>query len=176
MLKTIGALTLAALMVAPALAQDEAKSRKKNARAGNNGAATQLIKLLKPVGLTDDQVTKIKELGKGVSIEMKKIRDDAGITAELTKKRAEVQKSMKDSDKKGKELLDAINEKSGFTAAQAAGLKKATAVRNKFRASVVALLTDDQKTKLPPRLQRILKSGDAKTKKRAAGKKEKTDA
>ncbi len=171
-IKAIGALTLAAVMISPAIAQDDAKKKKKNTRAGNRNAAAQLVKQLEPAGLTDDQVAKIKELGKKADEEMKKIREAAGITPELNKKRNEAAKSLKDSGKKGKELTAAITEKAGFTAAHAEATKTANAVRAKFRKAVTALLTDEQKAKLPKRMQQSDKS-DAK--KKRLGKK-KTDA
>lgn len=169
-LKSVSALLIAAVMAVPALAADEAKGKKKGKR-GRQNAATQLIKQLEPVGLTEDQITKIKELGKVAGAKMKEIKDGAGITAELTKKRAEVTKSMKDSDKKGKERIAAINEAAGFSEAQAAALVKLNQVRTKFQGEVVALLTDAQKEKLPKNLQRAAKAGNkgkGKTKKDAA--------
>lgn len=171
-LKAIGALTLAAVMICPAIGQDDAKKKKKNARAGNKNAAAQLIKQLEPAGLTDDQVAKVKELGKKAGEEMKKIREAAGITPELNKKRIEAAKSLKDSGKKGKELRAAINEKAGFTAAHAEATKTANAVRANFKKAVTALLTDEQKAKLPKRKQQ---SDGSDAKKKRQGKK-KTDA
>ncbi len=128
---------------------------------------------LKPVGLTEDQITKIKELGKVAGAKMKEISDGAGITAELTKKRAEVAKSMKDSDKKGKELAAAINKEAGYSEAQVAALDESNKIRMKFQADVVALLTDAQKEKLPKQLQRAGKAG---AKGKGKGKKKKDAA
>ena len=65
---------------------------------GYYGAAAQPLQQLKPVGLTDEQVAEVKELGKGIAIAMKKIRDDAGITAELIKKRAANEDGMESSE------------------------------------------------------------------------------
>lgn len=170
-LKSVSALLIAAVMAVPAFAADEAKEKKKG-RRGQQNAATQLLKQLEPVGLTEDQITKIKELGKVAGAKMKEIRDGAGITSELTKKRAEVVKSMKDSDKKGKELAAAINKEAGYTEAQVAALGESNKVRMKFRADVVAMLTDAQKEKLPKQLQRAAKAG-AKAGAKGKGKKRK---
>ena len=177
-LKTIGALALAALMIAPALGQDDAKPKKKGKKAGaRRTASAQLMKQLEPVGLTEDQVAKIKELGTKAGAEMKAIRDAAGITPELIKKRAEVQKSMKDSDKKGKELQAAINEAAGFTAAHAEAMQKSNAVRMKLVKEVVAMLSDEQKEKLPQQLKRAAGAGKrAKGKADGQPKKKKKDA
>jgi hypothetical protein len=169
-LNLVGAAVLAAVLVVPVSAADD-DAKKKKGRRGQQNAATQLLKQLEKVGLTDEQIAKTKELGKAAAAEMKAIRDEAGITQELTKKRTEVQKSMKDSDKKGKDLVAAINKEAGFSEAQAASLVKANAVRMKFQRDVVALLTDEQKAKLPERLQRAAKAkgkGARKKKKDAA--------
>lgn len=173
-LKSVSALLIAAVMAVPALAADDAKAKKKGKRGGQN-AGTQLIKQLGEVGLTEDQIAKIKELGKVASAKMKEITTGAGITSELTKKRAEVTKSMKDSDKKGKELAAAINKEAGFSEAQAAALLESNKVRTKFRADVVALLTDEQKEKLPKQLQRAANAGK-KGKGKGKGKKKKDAA
>ncbi len=171
--KMIGACTLAAIMLAPALGDDDATPKKKKGRQGQAGqnVAALITKQLEPVGLTDDQVAKIKELGKKAGEEMKAIQAAAGITPALMKKRAEVQKSMKDSDKKGKELVAAVNEAAGFTAAHAEGLQKANAVKMKFQKSVIALLSDEQKAKLPKQLQRAASAGQ-----KGKGAKKKKDA
>lgn len=162
--RSIAALALSALMVSPALADDEAKAKKKNKQRNRQSASAQLVKQLKSVGLTDDQVAKIKELGAKATDEMNSIRESAGITAELQKKRIAIQKKLRESDKKGKELIAAINKEAGFTEAHAAAQKKANAVRMKLHHDALALLTDEQKAKLPERLQRVLKAAEKKSK------------
>jgi hypothetical protein len=170
-LKLAASALLAALLVVPAIADDEANGKQKRKRGARNNAATQFLKQLEPVGLTDDQVAKVKELGKAAWAKMKEIRDDAGITAAVTKKRAEAVKSLKDSDKKGKERQAAINKAAGLSDAQVSALAKQNEVRVKFQKEVVALLSDEQKEKLPQRIQRAVKAG-AKGKR----KKKKDDA
>lgn len=161
-LKLAATALLAALMVAPAIADDEAKTKQRKKRAARNNAATQLIKQLEPVALTEEQIAKIKELGKAAGAKMKEIRDEAGITMEVTKKRTQAAKSMKDSDKKGKELQAAINKAAGLSEAQVAGLAKQNEVRTQLRKDVVALLSDEQKEKLPKQMQRAAKAGAKK--------------
>ena len=171
--KSIAAIALAAFLVAPAMAaDDDAKGKKKKGQRKNASPAMSLIKQLEPVGLTDEQVTKIKELGKTSLAAMKQAREDAGITPELMKKRAEAQKGLKDSGKKGKDLQAAINEKAGISEAQAAVFAKLGQSRQKFQRDVVALLTDEQKGKLPEKMKRLLKAPG----KNAGGKKKKKKA
>ena len=154
--KVFGLLALAALITIPAFAADDAKEKKtKKGNRGQFNAAGQLLKQLQDVGLTDEQVAKVKELGKDATAKMKKIKDDAGITSELQKKRQEVVKAMQDSEKKGVELAEAINKEAGFSEVHAKALKVCNEVRMEFHKSVVALLDDDQKAKLPARMKRF---------------------
>lgn len=163
--KLFGMLALAALITIPAFAADDEKTKKKKkGNRGQNNAGAQLLKQLQDVGLSDEQMAKVKELGKDVSAKMKKIRDDAGITLDMTKKRQEVAKAMADSEKKGADLVEAINKEVGFTEAHKKALKMANEVRMEFHKSVVALLDDDQKAKLPTRMKRF--AGGQKDKKK----------
>ena len=167
--KLFGAAVMAAIMAVPAFAQDDTATKKKGQRDQQN-VAMQTIKQLEEVKLTDEQVAKIKELGKTANAKMKELRDEAGITPALLKKRAEAQKSMKDSDKKGKDLQAAINEAAGFTEAQSAAIAKVNEARTAFQKQVVALLTDEQKEKLPQAMKRAAnaKGGKGKGKKKQA--------
>ena len=171
-LKTIGVAILAAVIALPAsAADDDAKKKKGKGKRGQQNVANQLLKQLEEVGLSDEQIAKVKELGKAAAASMKQLRDDAGITAELQKKRTEVQKALRESGKKGKELIAEINKAAGFSEAQAAALAKVNQARTKFQKEVIALLSDEQKAKLPERLQRAAKSnqkGKGKKKKDAA--------
>lgn len=164
--KLFGAFALAAIISIPAFAADDAKEKKKKGNRGQANAAGQLLKQLKDVGLSEDQIAKIKELGKDAAAKMKKLRDDAGITAELTKKRQEIAKAMADSEKKGAELVAAINKEAGFSEAHAKALKVINEVRMEFNKSVVALLDDGQKEKLPAKMKRF--TGAQKGKKKGA--------
>lgn len=174
-MKVLSVLALAAIIANPAFSQDDTAEKKKKGNRGRQNASAQMIKQLADVSLTEDQIAKIKELGNKAGAEMKTIRESSGITAELMKKRAAAAKSMKDSDKKGKELQAAINKAAGYTEAHTAAMAKSNAVRMKFQKDVVALLTDEQKEKLPARMNRSAqakkkgagaKKGDAKKKKK----------
>ncbi len=177
-LKMIGSLALAAMIVTPALGQDDAqpKKRKGNADRARQNVGALLIKQLEPVGLSEEQTAKIKELGTKATKEMKAIRDEAGITPQLQKKVAEARASMKDSELKRKELLAAIHEKAGITEAHAAALAKANEVGMKFKKSVIAMLTDEQKENLPQALQRVAGSGEKGAAARKGQGKKKKDA
>lgn len=172
-LKLVGAALLVALMVVPAAAEEEVKAKRKGkGKRGQQNAATQLLKQLEEVGLTEDQIAKVKELGKTAAAKMKEMRDQAGITLEVMKKRTEAMKSVRDSGKKGKEAMAAAIEAAGITEAQEAALKKIAAARMAFQKEVMGLLTDEQKEKLPERLQRASKASGKKGKGAAKKKKD----
>lgn len=172
-LKMIAALALAATIATPVIAQDDANKKKKGGNRGQANASGQLLKQLKDVGLTDEQVAKVKELGKEIGAKMKALRDDAGITAEIQKKRFEIQKAMQDSELKGKELVAAINKEAGISEAQAVALKAANEIRMKFHKDVVGMLSDEQKEKLPERLKRVANAGKKGQQGKGKGKKKK---
>lgn len=158
---------LTAIIALPSVAQDDNAGKKRAKRGQQNNVATQMLKQLEDLQLTDEQVAKLKEHAKVASAKMKEIRDEAGITPELMKKRLEAQKSMKDSDKKGKELAAAINEAAGYNEAQVAATTKMNAVRNELKKQIIAMLSDEQKAKLSPAFKRgtASKGGAAKGKK-----------
>lgn len=168
-------LALAAMIAVPAFADDsDAKKEKKSKGKRGANPAAQLIKKLGDIGLTDAQKAKIQELAKASQAEAKKLQEAGGITAELLKKRRDAQAKLKDSDKKGKERMAEINAAAGFTEAHAEVMKKVNALRGKMMKDVIAMLTDEQKAKLPKGLTRG--QGKAGAKKPAGEKKKKAAA
>ncbi len=156
--RAIVVLALAAVVAFPAVGQD--KSAKKIAKDKSNAQdflANSLIKKLKPVGLTDDQVSKIKEMGAKLQEEFKAAREAGGITKEVQAKLAAAQKSMKDSKLKGKERLAAIYKAAGINEKQSEAIKKSNEIRGKLKKEVLALLTDAQKEKLPASMKNAAK-------------------
>ena len=167
-LKAITVLVLAMVVVGPSSAE-ETKKKKKGAKGGRQDVAAQLMKRLDGVTLTDEQTEKIKELGKSFTAKMAEAKKAAGITSELMKKRAEAQKSLKDSGKKGKELMQAVNEAAGFSEAQVKAFEQQNSMRQELMKSILALLTDEQKQNLPASMTRGEgKKGKGKKKKDAA--------
>ncbi len=151
------------LVVSNLQAEDTKKGKKK--KGANRSVQAQILKSLEDVGLTKEQTAKINAMGNDVSAAIKKVNEDAGINAEVMKKRAEAAKSLKDSDKKGKARQAAIIEAAGLTEKQAAALTKTTELRQKFQRDVIGMLTDEQKEKLPTALKRF---ANAKKRKKAA--------
>jgi hypothetical protein len=158
--KVLG-LAFVVLLSSAVVAQDAPEKKKKRAAAGRNNAAANVLKQLEAVGLTDEQKTKIQELAKKSQSEMRAARTEAGITPEIMKARMEAQKEMRETIKKPAELAAAVNKKLGLNEAQIAAFKKAEANRAAMLKSAIALLSDDQKAKLPARLVKSTAGRDA---------------
>ncbi|MCA9138536.1 MAG: hypothetical protein KDB00_17315 [Planctomycetales bacterium] len=172
--KTMLGLAFALLCTTVVVAQDAPDKKKKSADgAGRPNAAATILKQLKDAELTDEQTAKIQELAKKSMAEMRAIRKEAGITPEIMKKRTEAQKELKDSGKKPAEMFAAVNEKAGLNEAQIAAIKKTDASRAALLKDAVALLSDEQKAKLPKRVTQAGKQGDAKKADAAKGKNKK---
>ena len=159
------------------VAADEADGKKKKKTRGNNPTA-QLMRPFKSVELSEEQKGKVETLAKETVAAMKAAREEAGITAEMLKKRAAAQKEMKAAAKDGEkqkpgELMKAVNEKAGFTETHAAGLKKANQLRQKFIKEVVAMMSDEQKANLP---KQTLQAANRKPGKKGNAKKGKQSA
>ncbi|TWU07625.1 hypothetical protein [Stieleria varia] len=170
-LKSVALVLLTALMVVPAFAADDAEKKGKGKGQGGGNVAAALIKKLEVVGLTDEQTEKIKEMGKKLAPEMKELTAAAKLTPELSKKLAAAQKEIREAGQiKGKEVMKAAHEKAGLTAEQSEAMGKLNEARMKFQASVLAMLTDEQKAKLPKTMQRgaAAAKGKGKKKKEAA--------
>ncbi len=159
---------VSAMMVLPSAAQDDKKKRQGN--RGNNRVVAQFMKQLEPAKLTDEQLAKVKELGKEVMAAMTAIRKEAAITPAMQKKRTEVMKAMKDSELKGKERTAAINKEAGLSEDQAAALKKVNETRLAFQRKIYGMLSDEQKAALPEQMQKLMKADGQKGKGKGKGK------
>lgn len=163
-------LLIAAFTMTSLSADDVIKKKRKGKQGRNRTMSTLLIKQLSDASLTDDQTEKVKELGKVADQEAKEIQEKFGITHEVQKRKAEVRKSMKDSGLKGRKLFAAIDEKAGLSKEQVKGFQQIKAVQAKLNQSAVALLSAEQKEKLPDQLKRSLRGG------KKGGKKKKKKA
>jgi hypothetical protein len=160
----LSTLTLVTVLLAPAaFAQNSDAEGKKGKGKGQAAlsATAQLLKQMESAGLTDEQTAKIKEMGKKAEEEIKKLHAEAELTPALLKKRREAQASMKDSDKKGKARVQAIDAAAGLNEKQAAAVAKANALRTKLKTDAVKLLSDEQKSKLPEAFTATLGVGKA---------------
>jgi hypothetical protein len=113
-------------------------------------------------------------LGKEAMTAMTALRKEVELSPELQKKRAEVMKTMKDSELKGKERAAAINKEAGLSEKQAAALVKVNETRLAFQRKIYGMLSDEQKAALPEKMQKLMQAGDKKGK--GKGKKQQKDS
>lgn len=146
-LKMIATLALVTLIAVPAVAQEQQKNKKKS--DGVSSMVIDILKMLEPVGLTADQVAKVTEMAKSADVQAKSIRASAGITPEVVKARMEALKAARESGKTGKELMAAIDDASGLSADQIAAFVKLRKAQEELEKKAIAMLTEEQKAKLP---------------------------
>jgi hypothetical protein len=145
---------VAILPAVPAFAQ---KAAKKQARAANRKATTQLFEFPKEITLTEEQQAKVKalkeEYGPKVDAAAKKL--DEVLTAEQRTARAQAAKANRDAKKTGKEAREAVNAALKLTAEQQAKWDAAQKEMQELRRTVEQkkrdLLTAEQQAKLPKR-------------------------
>ena len=143
-------LTVVFGMSSVAFAQADTKEKKKGP-----DVLAPFFALPKEITLTDEQKGKVDELKKEYGDKIKeavKTRDDI-LTKDQKKARGEAQKKAKDEGKKGKEAREAVDAAVALTDEQKASWKKAEeaveALRKEVTPKLHALLTDEQKAKLP---------------------------
>jgi len=159
----------------PCLAVGQEEDGKKRQKKGSAAGAAQILNQLREVGLTDEQVAKVKELNKAANAKTAAVREKAGITPEIIKKRTEIQKKVRESGKKGSEVADLVNREAGLNEAQVKAMKEISGIRLSLRKSVVALLTKEQKDKLPKEFSRGMQGKADQAKEKAEGKKKKKE-
>lgn len=154
--KCLFALSLSALLLSPALADDEKTKKKGNAKASAR-KEQPAVQLPKDITLTDDQKAKVAEIEKEFAPKMKEAREklDKVLTEEQKKARQDVLKEARTSSKKGKELQQAIQDALKLSDEQKKNYDEAdkalAALRLQIRDKVEPILTDEQKAKLPKR-------------------------
>ena len=156
-------LTLAVVLAMPAMAAEEKKKKKKKGRK-----APVAVKVPKGIELDADQKKQVAAINKEFAPKLLEIakKSRAIITPEQRKARSAAAKKAKADGKKGKEARAAVNAAAEITAEQKKALaevnKARQAVTKAARAKFAAILTDEQKAKLPK------KKGKKKKKKKDA--------
>ena len=171
--RTIITLSLALLLVAPLAAADKQKKGKKGRPSKGRSVAAFLPKEVQDT-LTEEQKEKIAALDKEFGPKLAEIaKKRAGLlTDEQKKAQAEARKAAVEAGKKGKDVMDAAKAAVTLTEEQQQQMKdldkEARPLQNEVREKVTALLTDEQKAKLPKRPAK--KAGDGEKKAKGAKK------
>ena len=149
-----------------AVAQDDAKKGNDNKKARAAGSANSFImKAFKSVEMTDEQKKKAQAILAKYDGEMKDARKAVSsvLSKEENKAKNDARKKAAKAGLKGKEMTDAVEKAMGLSEEKMAkyveALKKPAAVTKKVKDEIMALLTDEQKAKMP-----TPKKGKGKTK------------
>jgi hypothetical protein len=150
-------LLIAGMMVAVALATEQAEAAKQKAKKGADGAANPVFAIPKEITLTAEQQTKLdeikKEQGPKIADLMKKL--DSVLTDDQKAARKEAAAKAKADGKKGKEAAAAVDEALKLTDEQKKHRSELQPELAKLQLSIKeqihGLLTDEQKAhyKLP---------------------------
>lgn len=111
--------------------------------------AERTIKKFEAVGLTDEQKAKITEAAGPVEAKIKEANAKAPLTGAQKAARKEAEAKVKSEGKTGKDAKDAISAALALTPEQIAAQQEVAKLNKEFNGAVTALLTADQKAKLP---------------------------
>ena len=118
---------------------------------------TQFMKQLEKAELKEEETNKIKEMFQKVAKDVAAKRTEAGITAEILKKRADAQKSAKEEGKKGKDMQEAVEKAMGMTADQTKVFRETEEMLAKVKVEIGKTMTTEQIAKLPEQAQNAFK-------------------
>lgn len=152
--KSLTVLALAALLVAPVWAADEAGKKKGK---GLDNAVARSFKLPDTITLTADQQAKLAEVKKEFEAKVKEVvkKQQDILTAEQKKARTEATKAAKTAGKKGKDAQADVDAAVKLTDEQKKKMdevgKELKELNGKIREKISEFLTADQKAQLKPK-------------------------
>lgn len=153
-------IVLAAALATPALAQKVEKAKAPKGRQ----AASPLVKAVQELELTDEQKAKVDAASKEYTEAMAALRKQ-GLTAQLTKKRADAVKAARESGKKSADLANEVLATLDISDEQKALLKQASEVQTKLQKGLAAALTSEQIGKMPKQMKSTLTKASSSAKK-----------
>lgn len=156
-MRTLLALSLVAVLAVTSFADEKPKGKK--GKGGGNPMVAKLMTGLKEVGLSDDQMTKVKAAAdkfQGVNKELRA----AGLTQDLNKKYSEAMKEAREAGLKGKEI--AAKAKESISEEEAAMLDKMQVAMTEMKKAVAGVLTEEQMAALPEGVRKQLQTRGGK--------------
>ena len=161
--KNLLMLVLVLAIAAPLAAEDKKKKKKK---PGKRAAAGLRIPIPKSIDLSAEQKEKVAALQKEYGPKIAALRKKQALSKDARKARAIARKKAQAEGKKGKELRAAVAAAAPLTDEQKTAQTEMQALYKEYRTAALALLTDEQKAKLPKRGGK--KKGGKKKKKKDA--------
>ena len=139
-------LALAVLIAAPLSAADKKKKKGKKER---KAPAAVSARLLKGLELTDEQKEQVAALNKEYGPKLADLQKKLALSPEQRKAGAEARKKAKEDGTKRKEAAKAVAAALNLSEAQKEAQKERQALTREIRGKFVALLTPEQKAKVP---------------------------
>jgi hypothetical protein len=139
--RTVTVLALAvAVMGSLQAAEKQKKAKKKD-------PAAQILKRLEAAELTEDQITKIKELATEYAPKLAAAEEAVGLTKEQKQARKDAAAKNKADGLKGKKAQKAIQAAMNLTEEQKTALAESQKLQTEFNEAAFALLSDEQREK-----------------------------
>jgi Spy/CpxP family protein refolding chaperone len=142
--RSVLALGLAALVIAPLFAQDAQKGKGK----GNRPGARDAFALPRSITLSDDQKSKLEDIKKKYEGKLAEIRKKGELTKEQQDARAKAMEEAKSAGKKGRELFQAAQGAVNLTDDQKKAQADLASVSKEIQDAIKGILTDEQKAAL----------------------------
>lgn len=160
--RTLMILALAVLIAAPLSAADKKKKKGKKGRK-----APVAVRVPKGLELTGEQKEQVAALNKEYGPKLAAARKKLALTPEQQKAGAETRKKNKEEGKKGKVANKAVLDAQNLSDEQKEAQKEQRKLRTEVRGKFLALLTPEQKAKVPGGKRGAKKKTGAKKKKKS---------
>lgn len=139
---------------------DEPEGKKK--KKGRSPVANVLRQIKQnEIELTAEQKEKIETLGKDARPKLAEVREQHDLSPAFEKQVAAARQEARQMNKKGEEIEAHAMESVDASEKQKAGLAKISQMQSELLRSALAVLTEEQREKLPKRLSRVLKQKNA---------------
>jgi hypothetical protein len=111
--------------------------------------ATLLLRRMKSVDMTPEQLAAFNKLSGNLRARIDKLRADAGITKETISHRDEIYSELKKEPLTGDDLYLELQKRGGFSDAQRDGFQETQEHYKAFKSAALEILTEEQRKHLP---------------------------
>ncbi len=139
---------LAVLVAAPVSAQEKKKERRKRSDRPAVAADAQMLQRLEKIGLTTEQMDKVKAIQAEFKAKLTDVGGDAKITPEQRQAATKARIDAQAQGKEGKELQELATKAMNLSEEQIKAREKMQELRRKMDKEIAEVLTPEQREKL----------------------------
>lgn len=139
---------LVALVAMPVSAQEKKKERRKRADRPGVAAEAEMLKRLEKIGLTTEQMDKVKTIQAEFKAKMAELGDGGKVTAEQRQAATKARIEGQAQGKEGKELQELATKAMNLSEEQIKAREKMQELRRKMEKEIAEVLTPEQREKL----------------------------